>query len=430
MADAVRLAQLIVKRIQGTITASEEAELDEWINASPENQAFMENEIRYDELAEDMLILAEMDEEGLDNTAWRSIEEALAKENIKPFLQPNEPVQTTFQHPSRRRGKGLLIGLPALAAVLLFLFLRTAFETAQTSFSPSRTAIWNSLTLAISKPVGTPILTISKDLVLGLDTAQEGRMAWLGNWLILKTSRQHIAYVLTNKTRKAAPMGDSLYNVISLPPGGTETLQITLPDGSGVTLDPGSTLSFSLYPSDKKTPQRMVALNGSAFFQVSHDPESPFVLETNKDEITVYGTSFFIKDHHEDATSTVLQYSGRLEVTNGNGSAILDSAQQATIDPAAAKIPVDKNVTLPLRPIVPLEAFDFSRQDLTSAMQEIKRYYRIASVHIDPDLDTRTPGKLRMGKIPKDLPLDKLLHALEQDSMHFSATEEAITVTK
>ncbi len=430
MADAVRLAQLIVNRIKGTITPWEEAELDAWINASPENKAFMENEIRYEELAEDMLILAEMDEVGLDETAWRTIEEALARENIKPVPQNTAPVNATIHHSSRRRGKGLLISGLTIAAILLFLFLNNALSPAQKHYSPSRTAIWNSLSLAITKPVLTPILTISKDLVLGLDTAQEGRMAWLGNWIILKTSRQHIAYVRTNNSRKAAPADDSLYNVISLPPGGTETLQITLPDGSSVTLDPGSSLSFSVHPTGKKTPQRMVALNGSAFFQVSHDPESPFVLETNKNEIKVYGTSFSIKDHQEDATSTVLQYSGRLEVTNGNASAILDSAQQATIDPAAARIPVEKNVTLPLRPIAPLEAFDFSRQDLTTAMQEIKQYYRMASVHIDPDLDTRTPGKLRMGKIPKDLPLDKLLHALEQDSMHFSATEEAITVTK
>jgi transmembrane sensor len=429
MADAVRLAQLIVNRIQGTITPSEEAELDEWINASPENKAFMENEIRYDELTEDMLILAEMDEIGLDETAWRIIEEALASENslLTPATAETIP---TMQHPSRRRSKGLLISALTLAAVLLFLFLRTTLVRAQTNFSPSRTAIWNSLPPATSKPAETPILTISKDLVLGLDTAQEGRMASLGNWLILKMSRQHIAYILTNNTRKAGSMADSIYNVISLPPGGTETWQITLPDGSGVFLDPGSSLSFSVHPS-KKTPQRMVALNGSAFFQVSHDPQSPFILETNKDEITVTGTSFFIRDHQEDLTSTVLQYSGRLAVANEkNASAILDSAQRATIDPSLTSIEVEKNVPLPLRPSVPLEYFDFSRQDLTSALQEIAEYYRIESIHIDRDLDTRTPGKLRMGKFEKDIPLDQLLHGLEQDSLHFTATDEEITVTK
>ena len=101
MADAIRLAQLIVNRIEGTITPAEEAELDEWINASPENKAFMENEIRYDDLAEDMDILGEMDETGLDETAWRAIEEALVSENSLLTLGTRETVPTIVRHPSR-----------------------------------------------------------------------------------------------------------------------------------------------------------------------------------------------------------------------------------------------------------------------------------------------------------------------------------------
>jgi hypothetical protein len=266
--------------------------------------------------------------------------------------------------------------------------------------------------------------------VLGLDTVQEGSMASLGNWLILKMGSRHIAYILSNKTTHAGFIPDSVYNSISLPRGGTTTWQITLPDGSGVFLDPGSSLSFSVHSSGKKTPQRMVALNGSAFFEVAHDPQSPFILETNKNEITVLGTSFSIKDYHEDVASVIMQYSGTLQVNNGKGSAILDSAQQATIDPTLANITVEKNVALPPRPLAPLEHFDFSRQNLTSALHEVAKYYRIANVNVDPHLDTLTPGKLRMGKIPKDMPLNELLKTLEEDNMHFTATEEAITVTR
>jgi transmembrane sensor len=422
MADPTRIAQLIVKRLRGTISVAEEIELDTWINSSPENQYFMETEIRPEVIAGDLLVLADLDEDPLDDV-WESIEQALAIEST--------PAPATIRHPHRRPGKTLLIGmLGVAAATLLFFFVKSTFWPAEPNFSSSRNAIWKSQSAVVTKPVQGPMLTISKDIVLGLDTIREGAMAWLGNWLILKMSNQHIAYVRSNKTREVSPMPDSIYNSISLPTGGSKTWQITLPDGSGVFLDPGSSLSFAVHPSGKKTPQRMVALNGSAFFQVAHDPQSPFILETNKDEITVYGTSFFIKDHLEEPNSVITQYSGRLQVTNGKGSAFLESGQQSTIDPALANIPVEKNVTLPIRPIVPLEAFDFSRQDLTSALHEVAQYYRIANVHVAPDLDTLTPGKLRMGKIPKDLPLNELLHALEEDNMHFTATEEAITVTR
>lgn len=431
MADPTRIAQLIVKRLRGTISILEDIELDNWINSSPENQYFMDTEIRPEVIAGDLLLLAEIDEDPLDDV-WESIEQAITAENNKPAPQITEPVPVSIRPKPRRRTNGLVISVAAVAAAALCLFIKTTFWPARqpSKFSPSRSMIWNSQYAAMTGPVERPILTISKDIVLGLDTIREGRMAWLGNWLILKTSSQHISYVRFNNTSKSAPMPDSLYNSISLPPGGTGTWQITLPDGSGVFLDPGSSISFSVHPSGKKAPQRMVALNGSAFFQVTHDPQSPFILETNKDEISVYGTSFFVKDRQQDSMSAVTQYSGRLQITDGNKFAILDSAQYATIDPALPNILVKKNVTLPLRPTVPLEAFDFSRKNLTGALHEVAQYYRIANVHVDPDLDTLTPGKLRMGKMPKDLPLNELLHALEEDSMHFTATEEVITVTK
>jgi transmembrane sensor len=416
MTDATRLAQLIVNRLLGTISASEEAELDAWLDESPENLAFMENEIRPVVLAQDLEILAEMDEEALDEKTWAEIEQAITKEPTVP-------------HTPRKQNKTLqLIAFPA-AAIFILLIIKTYLWPALPEFSRTYGEIWQSQSSGMTKPVQRPMLTISKDAVLYLDTLPEGKMASLGKWLILKVSRQHIAYVLMDKKKGATPMADSGYNVISLPPG-TGVWQITLPDRSRVFLDQGSSLSFSVHPAGIKPPLRLVALNGQAFFEVSHDSQSPFILETNKGEIKVRGTSFSIRDYQKEPTAVILQYAGKLEISNGNRSKFLDSAQRATIDPAIADISVDKNVNLPPHPFAQFETFDFSQQNLISALNEVAKYYRIPKIHVDQRLDTTTPGKLRMGKVPKDLPLNQLLAQLEQNDMHFKATEEMITVTK
>ena len=408
MTDATRLAQLIVNRLLGTISASEEAELNAWLDESPENLAFMENEIRPVVLAQDLETLAEMDEEALDEKTWAEIEQAITSEKQKKPLW--------------------IVVFPA-AAILIFLVIRSYLWPALPEFSRTHGEIWQSQSSGMTKPVQRPMLTISKDAVLYLDTLPEGKMASLGKWLILKVSSQHIAYVLMDKTKAVTPLADSVYNVISLPPG-TGVWQITLPDHSRVFLDQGSSLSFSVHPAGIKPPLRLAALNGQAFFEVSHDPQSPFILETNKGEIKVRGTSFSIRDYQKEPTAVILQYAGKLEISNGNRSKLLDSAQRATIDPAIADIHVKENVTLPQQPASPPEAFDFSRQNLTSAVNEVAKYYGIPKTVFGNGLDTVTPGKFRMGKIPKDLPLNQLLNALETDDMHFEANEEAITVTK
>jgi transmembrane sensor len=67
---------------------------------------------------------------------------------------------------------------------------------------------------------------------------------------------------------------------------------IRLPDGSVVTLKEGSTLTYTKrYGMDT----REVTLTGEAFFDVAHNPLTPFKVRTGKLVTTVLGTAFNIK---------------------------------------------------------------------------------------------------------------------------------------
>jgi transmembrane sensor len=66
-----------------------------------------------------------------------------------------------------------------------------------------------------------------------------------------------------------------------------------LPDGSVVTVNKGSSIS---YPSKFKGKTRQVALKGEAFFNVTPNKEKPFIISINDVQITVVGTSFNVKN--------------------------------------------------------------------------------------------------------------------------------------
>ena len=73
---------------------------------------------------------------------------------------------------------------------------------------------------------------------------------------------------------------------------GSGVLIDTLPDGSVVTLNKNSTLT---YPAKFKGDTRQVTLTGEAFFNVAHDKSKPFIVDAGNAEIKVVGTSFNVK---------------------------------------------------------------------------------------------------------------------------------------
>ncbi|TMI62719.1 MAG: DUF4974 domain-containing protein [Bacteroidetes bacterium] len=76
---------------------------------------------------------------------------------------------------------------------------------------------------------------------------------------------------------------------------GQNVLLDTLPDGSVITLNKRSTIT---YPSKFKGDTRAIALKGEAFFNVAPDKKKPFIISVNDVQVTVVGTSFNIKSEN------------------------------------------------------------------------------------------------------------------------------------
>lgn len=92
------------------------------------------------------------------------------------------------------------------------------------------------------------------------------------------------------EAKQPKPSQQQLVKVISNAYG--EQRSITMPDGSVIYLNAGSRISYNEGFTAQK---RMVKLEGEAFFDVVHETNRPFIVQTGKVSTTVLGTSFNIK---------------------------------------------------------------------------------------------------------------------------------------
>ncbi|MFB9292709.1 FecR family protein [Persicitalea jodogahamensis] len=100
-------------------------------------------------------------------------------------------------------------------------------------------------------------------------------------------------------------------------------LLITLADGSSVLLQPDSKLSF---PAKFEGRERKVYLSGEAFFEVSKNPNQPFLVYANELLTRVVGTSFRVKAFADQDDIEVVVRTGKVNVSSSSVAA--DSSEE------------------------------------------------------------------------------------------------------
>ena len=96
----------------------------------------------------------------------------------------------------------------------------------------------------------------------------------------------------------------SKMNTLETPKGGE--YRVTLSDGSVVTLNSGSRLSF---PTGFRAAERNVTLQGEAFFEVAKNADMPFIVKVEGRAIRVLGTKFNVSSYAEEngVTATLIE---------------------------------------------------------------------------------------------------------------------------
>jgi ferric-dicitrate binding protein FerR (iron transport regulator) len=132
-------------------------------------------------------------------------------------------------------------------------------------------------------------------------------------------------------------------NSITTPP--TLRSVFTLPDGSKVWLNGNTTIT---YPTFFKGKERLVELNGEAYFEVSPNKKQPFVVNTGKMLVEAVGTEFNCNAFEDEKRQSTLLTEGKvnilIETATGKREKIasLSINEMAIYDEVSKKIDTQK----------------------------------------------------------------------------------------
>ena len=156
---------------------------------------------------------------------------------------------------------------------------------------------------------------------------------------------------------------------IEVPRGGTYFL--LLADGTKVWMNSESQMEF---PTSFNTKERVVSLNGEAYFEVAKDPSKPFRVKVNGTIVEAVGTEFNINTHWKQGQVKTILTEGEIKVSDGEkvkfvkeGFASVSGGGEVNIEKADLEEAVAWKDGY----------FYFNGKNLKEIMEEIARWYNV-----------------------------------------------------
>lgn len=206
--------------------------------------------------------------------------------------------------------------------------------------------------------------------------------------------------------------------------GAGEIKKVVLPDGTGVWLNNMSVL-VTLEPFEKD--YRRVKLIGEAYFDVSHNAEKPFVVETSGLRTEVLGTSFSLNAYPRLKNKEIALYEGSVKIStdeNPEKSLLIKPGEKVTVSNDNSKFYISGIDSE--NPAVWREGIlEFRNEEFFQIARKLERKFN-TRIYIA----SRETGKLRFTAEFEKEPLDKILKLLkEAKSFNYSFTDEGVIIS-
>ncbi|WP_099293850.1 MULTISPECIES: FecR domain-containing protein [unclassified Butyricimonas] len=381
-----RIEELLVKRIDGELSAAEEKELSGW--------------------------LAESEAHGRILREFEAVRQRLSvlREEFHPNVQGR--LQSVKKHKKRRvryvagwmRYVAVGILLVSVGSYLLWndgkkkeeehrIFAKVAVPGKEQAY-----IVWaNGVQVAIDETMKDTLLTGDGGAVVRVDSNR-----------VLRYEGGNNDEGLERRVHK-----------LVIPNGGE--YRMVLEDGSVVWLNSASSLEI---PERFAAGERRVRLVGEAYFKVKKDSSRPFYVATERADVCVLGTEFNVSAYEEDRDAVMTLVNGAVRVdARGGESVVLEPGQQALT--AGGKIEVqDVDVSYVTSWVNGKFSFDNSR--LEDIARQVSRWYDVKISFDDDDLkDIRFSGAML-----KFRPLSDLIEMIEATSfVRFSVKGENIIIS-
>jgi ferric-dicitrate binding protein FerR (iron transport regulator) len=334
---------------------------------------------------------------------------------------------STVPPPSRYRWLPRRNWRLAAAAILLFVLAGSTFLLLYSSRqhplakSNTDTRIPNGNN-DISPGGNKATLTLADGSAIDLGQAGNGTLGQQGNTQVVKLTNGQLTYRET-KGHKQPASTEVAFNMLTTPRGGQ--YQLRLPDGSRVWLNAASSLR---YPTAFSGKERIVQLQGEAYFEVARNASMPFKVQIasssmNKPgtQIEVLGTHFNVMAYADEQTINTTLLEGQVKVHNGDQTALLMPGEQASLRTSG---------TLKVATVDTDEAiawknglFRFNEATIDEVMRQISRWYDVEVVYVNG-----TPKDLFRGEIFRNVNVSKVLKVLEASGVHFTVEGKKILV--
>jgi transmembrane sensor len=175
--------------------------------------------------------------------------------------------------------------------------------------------------------------------------------------------------------------------------------QLQLSDGTSVTLNSKTTLK---YPPEFSGGKREVYIDGEAYFKVAPDVKHPFIVHTNRGDITVLGTAFNVNTYTAFKTALV---SGAVAVSCNNEVIELKPGQELTWNSNEHSIEdMDDGGPAWIRGVL-----YFHNTPLSEIAAMIERWYGVPVI-IDND---KLAAETFTGNLEKSLALEEFLRPMK-----------------
>jgi ferric-dicitrate binding protein FerR (iron transport regulator) len=172
--------------------------------------------------------------------------------------------------------------------------------------------------------------------------------------------------------------------IFSVPLGSKS--ELVLPDGTIVSLNSGSTLSYS---GNFQQNNRNVILNGEAYFNVTSDTKNPFTVTTGDFEIIVTGTRFNVCNYIDDSSVSAVLESGIVDIKFNNRAepARLKPGEKIRYDRAENKA-VIYNADLEIETSWKEGEFIFKEIAFADLVKKLERWYDVKINYSDDRFDS------------------------------------------
>ncbi|NRF37449.1 FecR family protein [Pedobacter foliorum] len=269
---------------------------------------------------------------------------------------------------------------------------------------------------SISPGGNKAVLTLANGSKIVLNEVKTGVIAHQSGIRISKKNNGELIYQVSASPNLTE---ETTINTISTPNGGQYT--IVLSDGSRVKLNAASSLSF---PTSFKGTERVVDLQGEAYFEVAKNAQHTFKVTSGLQTVEVLGTHFNVEAYADERTIKTTLVEGSVKVVVGKNHSIISPGQQALVSRENVGSITKAEVNLDKETAWTNDLFIFDGDNLKSVMSEISRWYNITTVYTGT-----IPDKKFFGGISRNSKLSEVFKILELNQVKLSLKGKTVYVS-